>query len=199
MQIRDFGNCYFITCLVCWLIYLELVEFNALVKKLWTLEICFVFGAMLGLYIGRLCVICVFAMLMKSLAPLVEGLAWCTKIACFLIILLSPIRHDDHIFICVNNNTAKLLKIYVDCFNFWWMVFHFILQFGSPCSDISSGQYMFIIIKLMLVFQRLWCWVLIELLFCRKNEEQKPKEQRFKANENKPVMTEWWQQWSIPL
>ncbi|CAJ2670108.1 Wound-induced basic protein [Medicago truncatula] len=24
----------------------------------------------------------------------------------------------------------------------------------------------------------------------RKNEEQKPKEQRFKANENKPVMTE---------
>ncbi|KEH22581.1 wound-inducible basic family protein [Medicago truncatula] len=24
----------------------------------------------------------------------------------------------------------------------------------------------------------------------KKNEEQKPKEQRFKANENKPVMTE---------
>jgi len=28
------------------------------------------------------------------------------------------------------------------------------------------------------------------VFYVRKNEEQKPKEQRFKANENKPVMTE---------
>lgn len=30
------------------------------------------------------------------------------------------------------------------------------------------------------------------ILFKRKTEEQKPKEHRPKANENKPVMTEWW-------
>lgn len=43
-----------------------------------------------------------------------------TKTACLLIILSSSICHDDCIFICVNSNIVKLLlKIYVDCSNFW--------------------------------------------------------------------------------
>jgi sortase (surface protein transpeptidase) len=47
------------------------------------------------------------------------------------------------------------------------------------------------VIKFVLIFEIvLLGFNQTNVLYVRKNEEQKPKEQRFKANENKPVMTE---------
>jgi hypothetical protein len=65
-----------------------------------------------------------------------------------------------------------------------------ILLLGSPWHD-DPVKYMVAVIKFVLIFEiMLLGFNQTIVLYVRKNEEQKPKEQRFKANENKPVMTE---------
>jgi hypothetical protein len=68
------------------------------------------------------------------------------------------------------------------------MLFCYLVPFGVLD---HLAKYMVTVIKFALIFKiMLLGFNQTNVLYVRKNEEQKPKEQRFKANENKPVMTE---------